>query len=107
MSFDSQDINLLKEIVEGAVAKATRDLVTKDEFSQFRDEMKAEWDKTYSREMIDQFRRENLDEHNRLWDEVKTNKDVVSKLWENTAIKVGAVFAVLLQAVEIWQLFKR
>src|SRR5215471_14564214 len=88
MNLDPQDITLLREIVEDAVAKSTRDLVTKDEFSQFRAEMTAAWDRTYTREMVDQFFKENRDERDRLWAAVKKQEDILKNLWESAGGKV-------------------
>lgn len=106
MNLDTQDLELIKTTVRAAVAEATGDLVSKTEFREFRAEARSQWEGTYSREMIDQFRAATKEEIDRLWAETNANKNVLATLWQNAYIKVGAIAALALQAWELWHLFQ-
>lgn len=102
MALSANDVELIKQTVQAAVLEGTRNLATKEEFQAFRNEVRADLDKSYPREMIDQFRKENADEHDRMWTEINDSKDVLSALWEKTAVKVGVFVALAIELVQLW-----
>lgn len=106
MALTNTDIELIKQTVKAAVAEGTRDLATKAEFKEFRDEVRGDLGKSYPREMIDQFREEDHKEHERMWTEINNSKDVLSALWEKTAVKVGVFAALAIELIQLWAILK-
>lgn len=105
MNLDSNDIELIRTTVEAAVAKATDGLVKEATFKEFRDEVRAANQLFVQREVFQLEMKARDEEIDRLWKQVKANQNVLSKLWENTGIKIGAVLAIVLQAYELWRIF--
>jgi CHASE3 domain sensor protein len=106
MALSANDVELIKQTVQAAVLEGTRNLATKDEFKAFRDEVRADLDKGYSREMIDQFRKEADEEHARMWAEINDSKNALKTLWSNAWFKVICLAAGVAQLLELWAIIQ-
>jgi hypothetical protein len=105
MNLDTQDIELIRSTVAGAVAEATSKLVTKDEFKDFRAEVLVAQTQFVSREVFTLELKQRDEAIERLAKQVADNKNVLAHLWENTGVRVGAALALILQAWELWRIF--
>jgi hypothetical protein len=106
MNLDTQDIELIRSTVSAAVAEATAKLVTKDEFKDFRAEVLVAQTQFVSREVFNLELKQRDEAIERLELQVKANSNVLQHLWENTGVRIGAGLALVLQAWELWRLFR-
>jgi hypothetical protein len=112
VNLTTQDLELIKQTVRAAVAEATSELVTKAEFRAFREDVRLAQTQFYPREMIDLFRKQAIEDRDRLWVALKemqvrldTQGNLLANLWSTTAGKVALVAGVALQLYELWSLF--
>lgn len=112
MNLDQTDLELIKQTVKAAVGEATSELVTKSEFREFREEVRASHQQFYPREMVDLYLQQRDEDRLRLWEAIKAleakvelQRNIFAHLWSSTAGRVGVCLTIAVQLYNLWRLF--
>ena len=105
MNLDSNDIELIKQTVEAAIARA--DVVKESTFKEFKQEVLADRALFVQREVFQLELKRRDDEIARLAEEVEESRNVLKNLWASAGGRVVAVAAGVLVLADLWQLFQK
>lgn len=95
MNLNQTDLDVIRDVVRATVS---------DEMRRFKDEIRAEMDKSYTREVIDLKLKDLRDQIDDLKHDTEENTNSLKNLWNNTAGKVMLIANGILVLYALWQI---
>lgn len=95
MNLNQTDLDVIRDVVRATVS---------DEMRRFKDEIRAEIDKSYTREVIDLKLKDLRDQLDDLKQDTKENTNGLKNLWNNAAGRVIVIANGVLLLYALWQI---